>query len=407
MTGCAQAEDLRISWISRLEDLIPLFPPWQQLATRTAADVYLWPDWIEVWWRHFGHGRRLMCMVAHQGERLVGVLPFALERIWAGPVPLTVARIAGTDPHCILLRLPMEADIAGKVLPICCSHLFNRCGCDVISLTPVSDRSDLAILARGLEVGSALCRRTEAPYGEHVVFDLPESFDTYLAGISKKRRGQFRRDLRTLEAEYQLREGIGAPTAADFAAFVDFHAQQWQAVGKGGHFGDWPGSAEFYTALIGQQRHGQTGQAPLQLHSLTGHIGPLATQFLLVSGQTVHWRLPARTLDAGAERLSVGKVGLLLMIERLIRCGVTCIEAGRGEYEYKLAYGGKSVPVRQILLGPATWSGRMRVRLLTAWAGLVNLLYYRLWFLKIAPRMRQMTGSKPRPLWRHWIRTRL
>lgn len=407
MSGPGQAGDLQISWISRCEDLSALHAPWQELAVRTAADVYLWPDWVELWWTHFGHGRRLMCMVAHQGGRLVGVLPFALERVWVGAIPLTVARIAGTDPHCLLLRLPLEAAFSATMLEACCNHLLDDCGCHAVSLTPVSERSELASLARGLGQRATRFDLTDQPYGDHVVFDLPDSFETYLAGLSKKRRSQFRRDLNNLEAEYQLKADACAPTAADFSAFMGFHAEQWQAVGRGGHFTDWPGSSQFYTALIDRLQRGSARQKPLQLHCLTGNIGPLATQFLLVSGKIAHWRLPARTLDAGAERLSVGKAGLLLMLGHLIRMGVTCVEAGRGEYDYKIAYGGQSVPVRQILLSPATWGGKMRLRLLLGWAELVNLLYYRIWFWKVAPGLRKVLRRKPGPLWTTWIRTRL
>ena len=39
-------------------------------------------------------------------------------------------------------------------------------------------------------------------------------------------------------------------------------------------------------------------------------------------------------------------------------------------------------------------------------ADLIHLLYYRVWFLKLAPRLRQKLGLKPRPLWRLWIRSR-
>jgi hypothetical protein len=93
------------------------------------------------------------------------------------------------------------------------------------------------------------------------------------------------------------------------------------------------------------------------------------------------------------------------MVQELIGAGVTAIEAGRGGYDYKLSYGGRNVPVQRLLFYPAkqVW----RARLLLAWSDLLHLLYYRIWFLRLAPRMRRWFGLRPRPLWWLWIKSRV
>lgn len=394
---------LVLTWVDRPEALAALDAEWQDLADRVGADVYMMPDWFAVWWRHFGAGRRLACLIARENGVLVGVLPFCVEPLWAGPWRVRMARLAGTDPHCILFRLPVEDRVAADLLLAALEHLTGPLGCGAVSFTPLSDRSDH--LPRLLD----LCAQTpqlalhDEPAGSHIVFDLPPDFDSYLGALSKKRRGQFRRDVKGLQDQFAMETTSTVPGATAFAAFVAFHNRQWQAVGRGGHFVDWPGSAAFYQDIAERSaaRHW------VQLHGQTGSGGPLATQFVLVAGQTGHWRLPARSLDPVAERLSAGKVGLLLMIERLIQQGVTRIEAGRGDYGYKLEYGGHSVAVHRLIVHPATTTARLRLRLLLAWSDILNLLYYRLWFLKLAPRLRKVTGGRPRPLWRSWIRSRL
>lgn len=91
------------------------------------------------------------------------------------------------------------------------------------------------------------------------------------------------------------------------------------------------------------------------------------------------------------------------MIEALIGQGVTRIEAGRGDYDYKLSYGGKSVAVWQILLFRNTRRNRLRLRWLLAWSDLLHLFYYRIRSLKFAPKLRKRFGLPARPLWRSWI----
>ncbi len=394
---------MEIAWVGRGEDLVPLQDDWQALAKRRQADIYLMPDWFDLWWEHFGDGRQLACLVARRGGALVGLVPFCIDRIRIGPLALRVARLAGTDPHCIVFHLPIEADVEAEVLAAGLDHLLGHLGCDLVSFTPVSGLSDLIPLVRHACSGRPTLSVADRSLGSHVVFDLPESFDQYLSGLSKKRRGQFRRDLKGLRDIYGMESSRVFPHADEFTDFTLFHTRQWQASGRNGHFHDWPGSAGFYCALAERM----AGGGHVQLHKLTGRTGPLATQFVLASGQTCFWRLPARTLDAEAERLSIGKVGLVLMIEQLISDGIRRIEAGRGEYDYKLAYGGTDIPVHRFVVSRATWAVGMRLRLLLAWADLLDLLYYRVWFLKLAPRLRRLTGGRPQPLWRAWIRTRL
>jgi CelD/BcsL family acetyltransferase involved in cellulose biosynthesis len=239
--------------------------------------------------------------------------------------------------------------------------------------------------------------------GTHVIFDFTSNFAEYLARLTKARRGQFRRNVRALTDGFAMTREDSVPDAAEFDAFIKFHGLQWQASGRGGHFSDWPGSAAFYHDLAAQ-----TANAKLvQLDRLNGTGGALATEFSLISGRTAHWRLPARRLDAEIDRLSAGKVVFLLMFERMVADGITRIEAGRGEYEYKTDYGGQTVLVHRLIVHRSNGMARRRLKLLLEWADLLNLVYYRLWFLKLSPRLRKLVGGGPRPLWRQWIRTRL
>ena len=138
-----------------------------------------------------------------------------------------------------------------------------------------------------------------------------------------------------------------------------------------------------------------------------GRDGPLATQFALISGTTAHWRLPARCLDPEADHLSVGKVGLVLMIKTLIEAGYRRIEAGRGEYDYKLVYGGENVPVHRVVISRTGAFAGLQLRALLGWVDLMDIGFYKIWFKRIHPRLRKITGGTSRPLWRAWIRTRL
>ena len=410
MSAAGSVPDLDLTWITAAADLAPLQAEWQALATRVRADVFTLPDWFAVWWDHFGRGQRLHCLVARHQGRLVGVLPFCSRVLWIGPLPLRIARLAGFDPNCIAFQLALEDDWARPVFAAALQHLLGPDSCAAVSFTPVSDLAGYLPVLHGLgEAGGkfALC---DDPAGSHVIFDFTGSFDDYLALLTKKRRSQFRRDVKGLQDIFAMTRDDFAPDATEFDEFVSFHGQQWQATGKGGHFNDWPGSAAFYHDVAARTAK---GAKLVQLDRLNGTGGPngkggaLATEFSLLAGPTAHWRLPARRLDPDVDRLSAGKVVFILMFERMIKAGITRVEAGRGDYGYKLDYGGQSVAVHRLIVTGGGGMAWLRLKAVLGWADLLNLLYYRIWFLKLSPRLRQRSGGKPQPLWRSWIRTRL
>lgn len=392
-----------IRWIDRIDDLRALESEWQDLADRTRAEVYMRPAWLLTWWDHFGRDRKLACLALRKEGRLIGLLPFAIERVWIGPIPIRIARLAGTDPHCIVFQVPVEDEAAEFLWHEALRCLTRDRRCDAVSLTPVSDRATHLPLLRGI---SSKCRdlvmRCEGD-GNHVVFELDGNFQNFLGKLSKNRRSHFRRKLRDLQASYGMEELEIIPDGAAFEEFADLHREQWQAVGRGGHFRDWPGSLPFYTGLADSGANEQ----PLRLFPLMGASGILASRFVLQGAGRAHFRLPARTLDPNANRFSLGEVSLLTSLNILDEKGLDLVEAGRGEYDYKISCGGQSVPVWRVLLFPDTALSRLRVKLLLWWSDLLNLVYYRIWFLKLSPHVQKRFGRRPRPLWRSWIRTRI
>lgn len=394
---------LDLEWIETVAALEPLYAEWQILANQVGADIYMFPDWFAPWWIHFGAARKLLVLVARRGGRLVGIVPFCVETVWAGPWPMRIARLAGTDPHCMVFTLPTEPADTAPLLQLALQDLLGRFGCAAVSFTPVSAQADHLSALQNMAHGSHL-RVTFLPDGSHVMFPLPDSFDAFLATrLSKKRRSQFRRDLAGLETRFGMTSARSVPDAAAFAQFVAFHNQQWQAIGLAGHFADWPNSAAFYGAVCA----GSDANHGVEFFEQIGQGGLLAARFVLTSGTTAHSRLPARSLDPEVTNLNVGTVNLVLMIKALIDAGFRRIESGRGEYSHKLSYGGENVPVHRVVISATgVWAG-LRLRVLLAWVDLMDIGYYKIWFKRIHPRLRKIVGWQSRPLWRAWIRTRI
>jgi hypothetical protein len=91
------------------------------------------------------------------------------------------------------------------------------------------------------------------------------------------------------------------------------------------------------------------------------------------------------------------------MLQVMIDEGIERLEGGAGRYEYKLRYGGKELDVRSLLAKSTRATSSIRVELFILASWLINLIYYRLWRLRIA---RFLPGRRG-PLWRTWIRFRM
>ena len=172
---------------------------------------------------------------------------------------------------------------------------------------------------------------------------MPDGFDAYLGGLSKNQRSNYRRNVNKLGKAFEFQVDVvreGPELEREFEAFVEMHQAQWKAVGKLGHFGDWPRSREFTRDLV--DTLAGTGRAPDPAGRR--RRGRLVLLLLRADG-TYYWRLPARLTGEEWDQFALGRVGLLKMIEVAAAEGATAIEAGTGAYEYKEKLNADTLPL--------------------------------------------------------------
>ena len=375
---------------------------WDAHTMQTGAEVYFLTGWQEAWWEHYGKSfsasRRPVSFILRDKDQIVGALPFCIETIWAGPLPVSVARLAGIDPNFAMMTLPILPGQEAAVLKAVFIHLTQELRCAAISLSPLSDRSSQLAAIRDMRGASKLRDRSDRG---HTLMALPDTPDGFMAALSKSRRREVRRDIKRLTEDEPLRNVSSDPDTMDdmMSRFIDLHTRQWEAAGKGGHFADWRVAAQFYRALL--HRLAPEGHAAIDEQWLGDTL--ISSQLRYTLGDKAYWWLNARSIDPKFEKIGLGRVGLVERVNELISAGTRLVEAGAGEYEYKLSYGGELVPVHTLVFASPHPFARLQAQALMLWADTLHLLYYRIWFLKLRPRL----GTRPRALWTSWIRTRL
>ncbi|MEL7256879.1 MAG: GNAT family N-acetyltransferase [Pseudomonadota bacterium] len=399
------AKDLEISWLE-IAEADAILPEWQTLVTRTNSDVWFSPDWIRPWSRHFAGKRQMRLLSARSEGTLVAVLPFVIDTLWPFGVPVRLAQLAGPHPLFGVLALPIEKAQLEEVIKKATHDLITSHRCNCVSLAPISDtHGNPEHIEHALASMSDVIVHPDTCPRAHTIIPLPDSFDDYLSKLSRNRRNKYRKTKRILEEDHnvttQLLTGTGAAQALN--AFIDMHNAQWQEKGRLGHFADWPGSAAFYADFCATDSENNSARLYLQRGPTGDAISAL---FCFVAGQSCHALVPARRADPSLPKLDIGLHAQFERIEHLIGENIRVLDSGAGEYDYKASLKGETVDMHRFLIGRKTPLGKAKLALLRHYANCLNLLYYRIWFNRMAPKLRKL-GLKTGPLWQSWIRSRV
>lgn len=395
---------LELTRYGSLDEAAGLVPDWQALMQDSGADVQFTPGWLAAWVRQFASGRRVSLIALRDGGRLVGLLPFVTSPVRAGLRRLRMARLAGPIPYFAVLQLPVLPEQAEAVWSrLMAADPLALLGADVLCLSHLSRAGEAfpALQAALTDLPPGLVQETDDT-PPHALIPLADSFEAYMGRLSRKRRVKQRKAKEEIEAAGIMTLCLtGAEAEAFLPEFIARHDAQWRATGRLGHFGDWPENAGFLADALATLSANGAGRFYVQ-RDREGRF--LAAQFCFVQGPTCLALLTARETGEDVARLGIGPHAQFERIARIIPEGVRRIDSGVGAYDHKNSLGAEMVPLARLLLFPA--AQRARVAALRQWSDLVNLLYYRVWFLKLAPRLRRF-GLAKAPLWSHWRETRL
>jgi len=400
---CRDEPNFQIQSASSFDSLEYLRDDWDRLVKEAGASIHLSFDWCRRWWRHYGVGRELRVVVCRSGTRLVGVVPMFCERMVIGPVAVRIAKVVGSDSTLGMCDLPVQKEYAERVITAVITKLISAARCEIIAFGPMSADASIITAAK------AACGTTDSSVrllrnrrcDSHTVIRLPNSFDSYLKSLRRDERKSYRRRLRLLLKQSGARiEILRDPESinADFPRFVDMHQEQWVQRRNLGHFGDWPGARAFHLDLAVSMA--ELGRARLVRVAIGEK--PIAYQYAFAMGDTAYAVLSARRTNSNWDRYALGHLAFLSLIEYEIVGGRRFVDIGRGHYEYKLRFGGVARPLHTLVLVRNDLAARLRAIGFCSLSWLLDTIYYKLWFCRLAPQLR----LSRQPLWKSWIHSR-
>ncbi len=397
----AAGEDIACSVYSSFEDITDLQKEWDGLVASVGGEIFLTFDWCRIWWKFYGHRRALHIYVFRRNCDIVGILPLFIESLWLGPVPVRVAKIVGSDFTLAQFTLAVKSECLPEVIrafmKIAEGHQWDLC-----SLGPISGfshgREDLELLFRHTDDTRHYIQVDEI--GVQTVFELPDAWDDYLALLNKKERQLMRSNYRKIQAsslQVQCRVATAEDFAEEFDAFVATHQGQWKRSGQAGHFGDWPRSLDFHRDVAeAQLQHDR-----LRLLRVRVSAECTAYQYSYQLGRRYFEMLMGRSSCDASHAVDLGRLLFAEQTQRAMQQGVRSIDSMRGRYDYKLRLGGKLFPLLRVRIVRKGACRAVRLACFGACASLIDLVYYKLWYCRIAPKLPLPSG----PLWSGWIRS--
>lgn len=387
------------------DDLDSLQQEWDQYMESISSEIFLSFDWCCLWWKYYGKGRELKIFIFKQKDQIIGILPLFRETFGQWPIYLNVIKIVGTDFMPITINIPLKREYLEDIIHSLISNLNQIGSWDIIYLGALCGKCELVE-----DLEKTFKENLPASYNISIkttdvqtYFKIADNLDAQLATFNKAKRKQMRHfykqpingNIVSFDSRYADENNF----ESFFTAFVRMHQKKWQEDGQAGHFGDWPESYNFHHEIaLKQIKHDR-----LRLLQIKINNEDIGYQYSYKFGDAYYLYLNARK-----EISQLGQINshILLLCEdakKAMTENVRFFDAMRGKYDYKLQAGGYLLPIRDLYIYSAQSFNFIRVSSFKLFFKLLDILYFKIWRRRLAPRLRM----RPKTLLNIWIRTHM
>ncbi len=200
---------------------------WNDLMGRAvSAPIFMTVEYQKIWWQHFGRGNLRIIAVRTDDGSLAGLAPLFVD---------------GNELHfvgCVDVSDYLDFLVDRNYIESVYAAIVNHLSTEMATEWRTAYFCSLASHSRTLKLLVELAQSqgwTAFSRTEEVcpIITLPDSWETYLAGLSKKQRHEIRRKIRKLEAAAEARwtviESPEELTDAHIDTFVQLHRKSARA----------------------------------------------------------------------------------------------------------------------------------------------------------------------------------
>lgn len=362
----------RLQRITNAHDLSALASDWNALAAEVPFRSW---DWLETWWRHYHphtgqRGTPELCTVfvfaLDRDGSLVGIAPWHVERsaaqgrvvrfLGSGPVCSEYLTVLTAGGHEGAVARTLAECLTGEQLSL--ADWLSEDGAnswDLVELTGVNphDPSVQQLLKHLSDRGASVYHRPGEPCWR---IDLPDTWDEYLAMLSKSHRKQVRRLERNSLANGNTQ--VRLATNADEVTFaldalIDMQSRRRAARSEATPFAD-PRFIGFLREVT--QRMLAAGNLRLQWLEFAGRS--IAVELHLVGNKVLYAYQGA--IDPDALELEPGRLITIATLRQAIEQGYRAFDFLRGDEPYKLHWRAMPRETVDIRIVPRSVSAQVR-----------------------------------------------
>jgi len=400
----SQHNELSYTIETSFDDLDYIREEWDRFVLMVNGGIYFSYDWCKIWWNHYSYKRKLKIFLFRKNDKLVGIVPVLVDKIWMGVTWVRLAKLIGSDSTLSVLKIPVLQYCAGQIYTILLEDMLVHSGVDLLWIGPVSgDDETVDDLRDNGVANNSTYKIYDQTKSCHTLFALPDQFDEYLRQISKSKKRDYKQGMNRLQKSFNASyHVIDKPQEIldEFDNFYVLHNKQWQGENKLGHFFDWPGATDFHREIISILSQ----MDRVRITKVVADENNIALQYCFFFGGVNHWFLPARVTGSDWNRFQLGTLMVVHLVNVSIDAKIKEIDGGQGHYDYKLKLGARECPLHSVLVGKDTFIHRVKCNIFIWMSRCINTVYYKIWFCKLAPKCPAVLR---RPLWKIWIRTRM
>lgn len=336
-----------------------LRPHWNALLRASDADnPFLTWEWLHTWWTQLSDQRGLHLVIVRAGDDVVAIAPFLIVNGplgWFSRLEFLGTGHAGSDYLDVIVREGYEGAAATALAR------YLRSANLALHLRHVRPDSTAALVAQ--QLAGAGWTATVSPDGTCPVAVLDgQSWDSYLATLGSSHRANFRRRLRALEQQFDVRFEAAATESERrelLQALTEFHSRRWNDRG---------GSTAFLTPAVRAFQDEATRRAfargLLRMYALRLNGATAAVMYGFAYGGRFYFY--QHGFDDRFKDHSVGLVLMGLSIRAALEEGAREFDMLWGVESYKFLWARDSRALQRIELFPVHVGGMIHRRAIVA-----------------------------------------
>lgn len=336
---------MRVEIVSTTPALESLEKDWNDLCAQSSADsVYLTWEWLQSWWEVYGDAQRCLHVILIRDDAgpLLAIAPFCVKTEQRFGLRKNVLQFLGTgedskDEVCSNYLDVVARENASEAVALIVRHLADGLAkgwWDELDFKSVAQES---VFLRSLQESSVFKGLTVTAPQPCAVISLPDRYEDYFTGLSKKWRDQLKRgnkELATLGQIVWQTASSGDELNSLFAEFKDLHQRKWEAQGSEGLFSS-ARFSRFHEQIL--RRFGPKGWVSVRMLKVNGQSA--AASYKLEYRGCVYFYLPALNKEIRT-KVGLGILERSVDIEDAIKRGMKRYDfykAKEGSYKWHFA----------------------------------------------------------------------